>query len=593
MLAFVALLPVLSVLVLLVLLRLPASVAMPVCYLVTAGAALLVWQVPVARVAVATLRGVLIAFELLWIIFGALLLLETLDRSGGLGTIRRMFTSLTGDRRLQLLIIAWLFGSFIEGSAGFGTPAAVTVPLMAGIGFPPMAAVTAGMLIQSTPVSFGAVGTPILVGVNRGLSGAPAVEQYVQAMQIGSWDEFLHAVGTRVAILHGCVGLTMPALILLLVCRYFGKRRSIVDGVRAWPWAFAAGAFLVVPYVSAAWLLGPEFPSLLGGLTGLVLMVLLVRVARTRSEWEFLDRAEWPAEWNGTIELHREEERSEIGPIRAWLPYVLVAALLIVTRVKALGVYDLIQRATIRFSGLAGQDDITFQHNILYLPGTIFVLVALATWFLHRMPAATFVDGVRATGRSLIGASKALIFTVPMVQVFIFSDGGARGYDKMPTVLAAAMAELAQGYWPLFAPYVGGFGAFVAGSNTISNMMFSLFQFDVAQRIGADPMWVVALQAVGGAAGNVICVHNVVAACAVVGLLGREGVVIRKTLIGFFWYATLAGSLGYAIIAYPTSGLWNVGSLLLVVLLVGFFALGLTSLLGGRKEEEGRMAVDA
>ncbi|MDB4474562.1 L-lactate permease, partial [Opitutaceae bacterium] len=106
------------------------------------------------------------------------------------------------------------------------------------------------------------------------------------------------------------------------------------------------------------------------------------------------------------------------------------------------------------------------------------------------------------------------------------------------------VAHIAGSAWPFFAPFIGGIGAFVAGSNTISNMMFSLFQFEVAQRIDALPRIVVALQAVGGAAGNVICVHNVVAASAVVGMVGREGDVIRKTVLVFLYYATVAGIIG-------------------------------------------------
>ena len=113
--------------------------------------------------------------------------------------------------------------------------------------------------------------------------------------------------------------------------------------------------------------------------------------------------------------------------------------------------------------------------------------------------------------------------------------------------------------WPIFATFIGGIGAAVAGSNTVSNMMFSLFQFDVGSRIGVDPTWIVALQALGGAAGNTICVHNVVAASAVVGLVGKEGIVIRKTLIVFAYYALLPGALGYAIVWSATKG-WTEGS---------------------------------
>ena len=156
----------------------------------------------------------------------------------------------------------------------------------------------------------------------------------------------------------------------------------------------------------------------------------------------------------------------------------------------------------------------------------------------------------------------ALIFTVPMVQVFINSDGGAAGYDRMPIELADGVAALAGSAWPLFSTFIGGLGAFVAGSNTVSNMMFSSFQFGVGQRIGVDPTWVVALQAVGGAAGNMICVHNVVAASAVVGMLGREGLIIRRTFFPFVYYALFTGSLGYFLVWSGSIGAVNAGSII-------------------------------
>jgi lactate permease len=180
----------------------------------------------------------------------------------------------------------------------------------------------------------------------------------------------------------------------------------------------------------------------------------------------------------------------------------------------------------------------------LYLPGTIFLLVCAVTVLLHRMSLVAVRRAVGRSGRMILSASVALLFAVPMVQVFLNSGGGDAGLDSMPTVLARGVSSVAGNAWPALSPLIGGIGAFVAGSNTISNMMFSSFQFGVALDIGRNPAWVVALQAVGGAAGNVICVHNVVAACAVVGLIGREGDVIRITVFVFLYYILVAGTLG-------------------------------------------------
>ncbi|MBT5707188.1 MAG: L-lactate permease, partial [Verrucomicrobia bacterium] len=186
----------------------------------------------------------------------------------------------------------------------------------------------------------------------------------------------------------------------------------------------------------------------------------------------------------------------------------------------------------------------------------------------------------KTSGRTMIKASVALIFTVPMVQVFLNSGGGLALYEKMPSALAQGVSVLVGSAWPLFAPLIGGFGAFVAGSNTVSNMTFSLFQFGVGQRIGVDPSWIVALQAVGGAAGNIICVHNVVAASAVVGLVGKEGAIIRKTFPAFIYYALLPGSLGYAIVWYSTKGLFNIGSMMAVLIWGTLLAIAFRALRG-------------
>ena len=213
-LAVLSLLPIATVAVFLVLLRWPASRAMPLTYAVAAALALFVWQVPGLQVAAATINGLVIALTLLYIIFGAILLLNTVRASGAIDVIRRGFTDVSRDRRVQVIIVAWLFGSFIEGSAGFGTPAAVAVPLLVGLGFPGMAAVMAGMIIQSTPVSFGAAGTPILVGVNTGLSADPAIMAWGMERVGGEWADFLRLVGFRVAALHAVAGTLVPLVLV-------------------------------------------------------------------------------------------------------------------------------------------------------------------------------------------------------------------------------------------------------------------------------------------------------------------------------------------------------------------------------------------
>ncbi|WP_028784952.1 L-lactate permease [Thalassobacillus devorans] len=561
-LAILSLLPIVAVGVFLVGLRWPASKAMPISYIVAVLLALFVWKVPGAIVAAASVNGLVVAGTLLYIIFGAILLLNTLQESGGIKTIRQGFVDISPDRRIQVIIIAWLFGSFIEGSAGFGTPAAVAVPLLVGLGFPAMAAVVAGMVIQSTPVSFGAVGTPILVGVQTGLAADTSIT-----------DNFLSLVtmvGGRVAIIHAIVGTLIPLFVVALMTRFFGKNKSFSEGLQVWKFALFAAFAMTIPYVAVANLLGPEFPSMIGGLVGLAIVVPAAKkgflMPSKEEYWDFEDKANWDPSWTGRIEIKDVAHKSgSMSMVRAWTPYLLIGLFLVLTRLKALPFLEWIKAWNVEIPNIFGTE-ITASFQPLYLPGTIFVLVSLITFFIHQMSGGSYKKAWVHSGKTMIPASAALVFTVPMVQVFLNSGGGASGYESMPMELATGVAALTGDFWPLFSTFVGGLGAFIAGSNTVSNMMFSLFQFNVGSQIGVDATWIVALQAVGGAAGNMICVHNVVAASAVVGLVGKEGDVIRKTIIPFIYYATFAGGLGYTIVWTAEKGIFNIGTIIVAVI---------------------------
>src|SRR5699024_5606250 len=237
-----------------------------------------------------------VAIGMLWIVFGALLLLATITRSGAIETIRSGFVAISPDRRVQVIIIAWLFGSFIEGAAGFGTPAAVVAPLLLALGFPAVAAVMAGLIIQSTPVSFGAVGTPMIVGVGTGLSGTdgqfvPAVQDRADTLGMGH-GEFVAYIASQVATMHAVIGLLVPLLMATLLTGFFGEKRNFKAGLAVAPFAIYAALAMNVPYILVAYLLGPEFPALLGGLFGLLLVMYTSSKGflMPKDTWDFPER---------------------------------------------------------------------------------------------------------------------------------------------------------------------------------------------------------------------------------------------------------------------------------------------------------------
>ena len=571
-LSLLALAPILVVGVLLAGFRWPAKYAMPVGYLLAVVVAISVWKMDFNGVLAASFEGLIVAATLLYIVFGALLLLSTLTVGGAMSTIRAGFDNISSDRRVQAIIIGWLFGSFIEGASGFGTPAAVVAPLLLAMGFPAMAAVMVGLIIQSTPVSFGAVGTPILVGVANGLGGDPAVEERISVLGL-TMPEFVASIGFQVAAIHAIVGLLIPLILACMLTGFFGQERRFRDGLAVWPFAIYASLAMTVPYVLVARFLGPEFPSLFGGLIGLMLVMFTSSKGflMPKDTFDFGPRESWSDRWMGSIEPTKAADVStHMSLVRAWTPYVLMATLLVGTRVIApLKAY--LQSLAIPFNNILGTD-ISTTVQPFYSPAFLMIIAASVAYMLHRMSGQQIATTFKISGAQLGGTAVALLFAVPLVRVLIQSgpDLNASGLSSMPVTLAEGAAAISGGSWPLIAPWIGALGAFVAGSNTVSNLTFAQFQFSTGVEIGVPPEQVVAAQAVGGAGGNPVAIHNIVAAAATVGLLGREGDLLRKTVLVTIYYSLTAGIVAYLFI-YGLG--FNLGTFMLVGLIIGLALL--------------------
>lgn len=544
-LALLALLPIAAAAVLLVGFRMPARTAMPISFVLTAIIASWAWGLSGTDILASSIQGLFITFDILYIIFGAILLLNVLKYSGAVGVIRRGFTDISPDRRVQVVIIAWLFGSFIEGAAGFGTPAAIVAPLLVALGFPALAAVMIGLMVQSTAVTFGAVGTPILVGVRGGLQN-PELDADLASVG-SSFAEYLHLVTVDVAVFHAIAGTFMPLFMVVMMCRFFGKNKSWKEGLNILPFALFGGMAFTIPYLLNAIFLGPEFPSLLGALIGLTIVTYAARKGflQPKDTWEFPERKSWEKDWMGSIEITVDDEPTSNQPslVKSWVPYLLVGLFLVISRVSQLPVKSFLSNIKIGWNQILGTD-INASSAPLYLPGTILVLVCLITFFLHKMDVKSFRLAFGESAKMLLGAGFVLIFTIPMVRIYINSGMNANDLPGMPIAMAEWVAAHVGTVYPLFAPSVGALGAFIAGSNTVSNLMFGLFQFGVAERLMMPSVIMVSLQAVGAAAGNMIAIHNIVAASATVGMLGREGNILKKTIIPTIYYVLFVGLMG-------------------------------------------------
>ncbi|QDF66445.1 L-lactate permease [Shewanella sp. SNU WT4] len=535
--------PVISVMLFLVLMRMPASKAMPISLILTALAAVFIWKMDVGFLSASIVEGLLSALTPLSIIFGAVFLLNTLKHSGAMDTIRAGFTNISADARVQVIIICWLFGSFIEGSAGFGTPAAIGAPLLVLLGIPPIAAAVVALIADSTSVSFGAIGLPVLFGMEQGLTQGGvnmAAEQI--AAHGGNFNDYAQFIAMHMITLDLFVGTLIPVVMAAMLTGFFGRNKSFKEGLQVWKFALFAGLSFTIP----AWLInyfaGPEFPSVIGALIGMALVIPVAKKGWLLPATPWFDFAENDGEPNASAGKP-ELKAAKFSQLAAWTPYLVMAALLVLSRTVA-PIKSFLSGFNINWTGLLGTE-LKASFATLYAPGAFFVAVCILGFWLFNMNKVAIKQSVSDSAKAMLPTIISLGASVPMVKIFLNSGENSSGLASMPVALADLLANSMGAVWSWMAPIVGIFGAFLSGSATFSNMMFSGLQYSVADNIGANHAMILALQGIGANAGNMMCVMNVVAAATVVGMAGRESEIIRKTMPVALAYALVAGTLAY------------------------------------------------
>ncbi len=542
MLALLAFLPIALVIVLMVGMNWGSKKALPVGWIVAAIIALTAWKMAPMDVLGFSFLGVQKAIDVIIIIFGAILILNTLKQSGAMTTINNGFSNITKDKRIQVLIIGWMFGAFIEGAAGFGTPAALAAPLLIGLGFPPLAAAMVALILNSTPVSFGAVGTPVFGAMSTLSTDLAALGVNTEA--------YTMALTAAVGSIHFVVGTFIPLMAIMLLTKVFGKEKSFKPALQAAPFAIFAGLCFTVPYYIISLTLGPELPSLVGALIGLVLVVFAAKKGflMPKTVWDFDDKSKWEKSWLSTSDTGNIGE-AKMSLLKAWAPYIMIAVILVVTRIPSLGLKEFLNGLVITFPKFFGIEQ-AYVLKWAYLPGTIpFILVALVTHVLHGMNGTQIKAAWKNSFKQVSGAAIALFAGIALVQLMLNSGVNNGGLSSMLAVMAQFLADISGGAYVFVAPFIGVLGAFMSGSNTVSNILFSSLQFQTASLLDMPEVLIVALQVVGGAIGNMVCINNVVAVCATVGVIGMEGQLIKRNAIPMVIYSLAAGTLVAILIA--------------------------------------------
>lgn len=435
-------------------------------------------------------KGFLIAFDIFLIILGAIFFLEVIKEAKVIENSGYYLESISKDLRVQVIFLAWFFEGFLEGTAGFGTPAAVVAPLLVGLGISPIKAVIIALLGNSTPGVFGAVGTPIKVGFGE-LAGM--------------------GLPLKAALLN-LVGIFVPVFMLWILTR--GKKNGDKEFIEALPFAIWAGIAFLVPSVFAV-LLGQEFGSILGSAAGLILVFITTKLK---------------------ILIPKREENLTDRPRLAYIPlYKVIFPYLALVLALITG------KVILGSTGF--QTPLIIKHTFSYFnPGFAFIAVSIVSLLFFKIKTSLVGQFFKTAFRGSIVPFLVILFMSTVSQIMVYSVHNPHGLLSMVDYLANSVKNVLLPFW---APIVGAFGGFLTGSVTVSNVMFGNFLATSARDLGLNVDTILALAVVGAGGGNMIALADVIVAEAIVGLKNEERKVLAGEIIPCLIYIILVGIIGF------------------------------------------------
>ena len=520
--SLIALLPIAFFFVALAVLRMKGWLAGTITVAIALAVALLFYRMPLSQAFAAAGYGFVYGlWPIAWIILGAVFLYKVSVKTGQFDIIRASILSVTEDQRLQMLMVGFAFGAFLEGAAGFGAPVAITAALLVGLGFKPLYAAGLCLIVNTAPVAFGAMGIPIIV-----------------AGQVTGLDAF--EIGQM-------AGRQLPFLTIIVLFWIM----AIMDGWRGvketWPAVLVAGgSFAIAQYLTSNFI-GPELPDITASLTSLVCLTLFLR------RWTPVRIFRFDTETSAEAAAQaREAPRYSAGPIvKAWSPFLILTAMVTIWSVKPFkalfaaggalehwvlkipvpSLDQLVQKMPPIVPVPTGYEAV-YKFDAVSATGTAIMLGAVIAIVLLKMRPAAALRTFGETANEL----KVPIYSIGMVLAFAF----IANYSGLSATLALALAHTGKAF-TFFSPFLGWLGVFLTGSDTSSNALFSALQATTAQQIGVSEVLLVAANTTGGVTGKMISPQSIAIACAAVGLAGKESDLFRFTVKHSLIFTVMVG----------------------------------------------------
>ena len=508
----IAMIPIVFFFLALAIFRLKGSVAATITVALALLVALFAYQMPAATAFASLVYGFFYGlWPIAWIIIGAVFLYKISVKTGQFNIIRSSILSITEDQRLQMLLVGFAFGTFLEGAAGFGAPVAITAALLVGLGFKPLYAAGLCLIVNTAPVAFGAMGIPIIVAGQ--VSG-------VDTMEISQM-----------------VGRQLPFMVPIVLFWIMG----IMDGWRGiketWPAVIVAGgSFALAQYLTSNFV-GPELPDITAAIAALVSLTILLKFWKPKHIFRF-------SATEGNVDdslLADQQQQYSLGQIaKAWSPFMILTVMVTIWSIKPFKdlfskdgalhdwvisipvpyVHQLVQKMPPVVAEIKDYDAI-FKFDWFSATGTAIFIAALITiLFLKMQPKQAVL-----TFAETLNELKTPIYSIGMVLAFAF----IANYSGMSATLALALAHTGKAF-TFFSPFLGWIGVFLTGSDTSANALFAALQATTAQQIGVPEVLLVAANTSGGVTGKMISPQSIAIACAAVGLVGKESDLFRFTV---------------------------------------------------------------
>ena len=531
--ALVALIPIVFFFLALTKLRLKGYQAGTVTVLLALGVALLFYKMPVSAALASAVYGFFYGlWPIAWIIVAAVFLYKLSVKTGQFDVIRSSILSVTHDQRLQLILVGFCFGAFLEGAAGFGAPVAITAALLVGLGFKPLYAAGLCLIANTAPVAFGAMGIPVIV-----------------AGQVSGIDPFL--IGQM-------AGRQLPFMTILVLFWIM----AIMDGWRGvketWPAVLVGGgSFAVVQFLTANYI-GPELPDITSAIVSLIALTGFLKVWQPKRIFRFDTAESTTSQTTGTkAPAAAKPQAGATAPLtagailKAWSPFIILTAMVTLWSLKPFKALfaaggplastiisipvPMLDKLVAKMPPVVAQATpygAVYTFNWLAATGTAILIAAVLTIAFARFSPAKALATLGETVRELV----IPIYSIGMVLAFAF----VANYSGLSATLALALAHTGQAF-TFFSPFLGWIGVFLTGSDTSANALFGALQATTANQLGLSPVLTVAANTTGGVTGKMISPQSIAIACAAVGLAGKESDLFRFTVKHSLVFAAIIG----------------------------------------------------